>query len=193
MSVLQIRGLDPPSESLKIYTKKGDSGETSLFGGKRVSKNSIRIEAYGTVDELNSHLGFARTQNPTPSEDAALRRIQETLFVLGSDLAAPKGGNTERIGEEHVLELERSIDRMEKELPALKNFILPGGSPLGAQLHIARTVCRRAERLVTTLSVSEDLGPYPLKFLNRLSDLLFVMARHVNHSSGATETPWNPS
>lgn len=178
---------------MKIYTKKGDSGETSLFGGKRVSKNSIRIEAYGTVDELNSHLGFARTLNPTPSEDAALRRIQEILFVLGADLATPKGGNTKRIGEEHVLELESSIDRMENDLPALKNFILPGGSPLGAELHVARTVCRRAERLVTAVGLSEDLGPHPLKFLNRLSDLLFVMARHVNHSAGATETPWNPA
>ncbi len=178
---------------MKIYTKKGDSGETSLFGGKRVSKNSIRIETYGTVDELNSHLGFARTLHPTPSEDAVLRRIQEILFVLGADLATPKGGNIKRIGEEHVLELEHNIDRMEHDLPPLKNFILPGGSPLGAQLHIARTVCRRAERLVTAVSLSEDLGPYPLKFLNRLSDFLFVLARHVNHTAGATETPWNPA
>lgn len=178
---------------MKIYTKKGDSGETSLFGGKRISKSSVRIETYGTVDELNSHLGFARTLSPTPSEDVLLRRIQEILFILGADLATPKGGNTKRIAEEHVLELENSIDRMEQDLPALKNFILPGGSPLGAQLHIARTVCRRAERLVTALSTSEDLGPYPLKFLNRLSDFLFVMARHVNHSAGATETPWIPA
>lgn len=178
---------------MKIYTKKGDSGETSLFGGKRVSKNSIRIETYGTVDELNSHLGFARTLTQSPSDDASLRRIQEILFVLGADLATPKGGKIQRIGEDHVSEMEGSIDRMENDLPPLKNFILPGGSPLGAQLHIARTVCRRAERLVTALSQTEDLGPYPLKFLNRLSDLLFVMARHVNHSAGATETPWNPS
>ncbi|MEX1137861.1 MAG: cob(I)yrinic acid a,c-diamide adenosyltransferase [Bacteroidota bacterium] len=178
---------------MKIYTKKGDRGETSLFGGKRVSKNSIRIEAYGTVDELNSHLGFARTLNPSTSEDAALRRLQEVLFVLGADLATPMGGKTTRVAEEHVLELESTIDRLENDLPPLKNFILPGGSPLGAQLHVARTVCRRAERFVTALSQSEDLGPCPLKFLNRLSDLLFVMARHVNHSAGATETPWNPA
>ncbi|MEX2117213.1 MAG: cob(I)yrinic acid a,c-diamide adenosyltransferase [Bacteroidota bacterium] len=177
---------------MKIYTKKGDGGETSLFGGKRVPKNSIRIDAYGTVDELNSHLGFARTLNPSPSEDADLQRLQETLFVLGADLATPAGGKTKRIAEEDVSVLERSIDRLENDLPSLKNFILPGGSPLAAHLHIARTVCRRAERLVSALSRSEELSPYPLKFLNRLSDLLFVMARHANHVAGATEAPWNP-
>jgi cob(I)alamin adenosyltransferase len=178
---------------LKIYTKKGDSGETSLFGGKRVSKNSIRIEAYGTVDELNSHLGFARTLNPSPRTDADIQRLQETLFALGADLAAPAGGNVKRIAEDDVADLEQSIDRLEHELPPLRNFILPGGSPLAAYLHVARTVCRRAERLVTTLGESEELGPYPLKFLNRLSDLLFVMARHANQTAGGKETPWNPA
>ena len=178
---------------MKIYTKKGDSGETSLFGGKRVSKNSIRIEAYGTVDELNSHLGFARTLDPSPRMDADVQTLQEMLFVLGADLATPAGGTVKRITEDDVTALEQRIDALEPDLPALKNFILPGGSPLAAHLHIARTVCRRAERLVTALGESENLDPYPLKFLNRLSDLLFVMARHANRTSGKKDTPWKPS
>ena len=156
-----------------------------------MSKNSIRIEAYGTVDELNSHLGFARTLNPSAPEEVDLQYLQNVLFALGADLATPAGGKTKRIGEEDVSELEQRIDRMDHDLPPLKNFILPGGSPLAAQLHIARTVCRRAERLVTALSQSEEVGPYALKFLNRLSDLLFVMARHANHNAGEKETPWN--
>ncbi len=158
-----------------------------------MSKNSMRLEAYGTVDELNSHLGFALTLDPSPTTDADIQKLQETLFTLGADLATPAGGKVKRISEVDIAALEQSIDRLEQELPPLKNFILPGGSPRAAYLHVARTVCRRAERLVTALGESEDLGPYPLKFLNRLSDLLFVMARHANQIAGGKETPWNPA
>ena len=179
---------------MKIYTKTGDKGETSLFGGKRVPKDSLRIETYGTVDELNAHLGLARSFSPSADLDVILKRIQELLFVLGAELASPGAEKPDgaRIGDADVGEMEQLIDESEKSLTPLRNFILPGGSQLGSQLHVARTVCRRAERLLTTLAREAPLNPTALTFLNRLSDLLFVLARRANRDGGATETLWKP-
>lgn len=176
---------------MKIYTKMGDSGETSLFGGGRVPKNSPRIEVYGTIDELNSHLGVVRAQRPSPELDAVLTMIQERLFVLGAQLASPKEG-TVKIADSDVAELESAIDRLETALPPLKAFILPGGGRVGSALHVARTVCRRAERLAVALDRIDRLEPSIIRFLNRLSDLLFVMARHANRTDKVAETPWSP-
>jgi cob(I)alamin adenosyltransferase len=179
---------------MKIYTRKGDSGETSLFGGTRLTKDSLRIEAYGSVDELNSILGVARAFKPSQDIDRILEAIQNDLFVLGADLATPqnkKGTKIKRISQLHVDELEKTIDRLESVLQPLASFILPGGSMLGAQLHVARTVCRRAERLVVRLAKKERIGEMPVKYLNRLSDLLFVLARYANKVAGAEETQWN--
>jgi cob(I)alamin adenosyltransferase len=178
---------------VKIYTKTGDEGETSLFGGKRVAKSSLRIEAYGTVDELNSHLGLARALVLPKEIDEELLRLQTELFTLGADLATPLSETTShiaRIDETNVARLERVIDRLDEQMPPLKNFILPSGTPIAAQLHIARTVCRRAERAVDALGREEPLGALPLMYLNRLADLLFVLARYVNHCAGVSETPW---
>jgi cob(I)alamin adenosyltransferase len=178
---------------VKIYTKTGDKGLTSLFGGKRVAKNTPRIEAYGTVDELNSHLGFARSLGPSPELDAILLKIQHQLFTLGADLATPKGKKNDRvkrIQQTDVVALEETIDEIQMRLEPLKAFILPGGSQVGAQLHVARTVCRRAERLVATLTCKKDASVHVLIYLNRLSDLFFVLARRVNALSKATETQW---
>lgn len=178
---------------MKIYTKTGDKGETSLFGGKRVAKSSLRIEAYGTVDELNSHLGFARALVPPKEIDEELLLLQTELFTLGADLAAPLAETTShiaRIDEPNVVRLESVIDKLDEQLPPLKNFILPSGTPAAVQLHIARTVCRRAERTVDALGREEPLGALPLMYLNRLADLLFVLARYVNHCAGVPETPW---
>lgn len=181
---------------MKIYTRKGDSGETSLFGGQRVSKDALRIEAYGSVDELNSVLGVVRAMKPTDEIDALVRQLQEELFVLGADLATPSDGqnkNIPRIEQRHIDFLERQIDRMDGQLTPLTTFILPGGSPIGAQLHVARTVCRRAERLTVRLSKKETVNALTVVYLNRLSDLLFVLARYANKIDGANETPWSPS
>jgi len=176
---------------VKIYTRTGDRGETSLFGGGRVPKNAPRIEAYGTIDELNSHLGVVRAQGPSPDLDAPLARIQEQLFVLGAQLAATRA-ETVKIADRDVAELESAIDRLEADLPPLKTFILPGGGRVGSALHVARTVCRRAERLVVALDQTERLDPSIIVFLNRLSDLLFVMARHANRTDKVPESPWSP-
>jgi cob(I)alamin adenosyltransferase len=178
---------------MKIYTKTGDGGETSLFGGKRVRKDDVRIDAYGCVDELNSCIGIVRSLRPAHDVDGILLEIQNDLFVLGSDLATPetkKDAAVPRIGRTDVERLERHIDRLEEHLEPLKSFILPGGSSIAAQLHLARTVCRRAERLVVKLSNREPIGATPLVFLNRLSDLLFVIARFANDSTGSPETHW---
>jgi cob(I)alamin adenosyltransferase len=180
---------------MKIYTKTGDTGETSLFGGQRVPKDALRIDAYGTVDELNSLLGVVRSLNPHQEIDAILRRLQDDLFVLGADLATPvekSSGKIPRIEPGHSENLERIIDSLESSLQPLTSFILPGGSSVGAQLQAARTVCRRAERLVVRLSREEKIGPLPLVYLNRLSDLLFVLSRYANHLDGVKETPWAP-
>jgi cob(I)alamin adenosyltransferase len=178
---------------MKIYTKTGDGGETSLFGGARVSKDDTRIEAYGCVDELNSCLGIVRSLRPSQDLDGILLELQNDLFVLGADLATPAGSVTApvpRIAQADAERLEHHIDRLEERLEPLKSFVLPGGCALAAQVHQARTVCRRAERLVVRLSKVEAIGPAPLMFLNRLSDLLFVMARFANLQAETPETPW---
>jgi cob(I)alamin adenosyltransferase len=179
---------------MKIYTKTGDSGTTSLFGGKRVPKNSPLIEAYGTVDELNSQLGYVRSLQPSPEIDDILARIQHKLFTLGADLATPmakKSNRIKRIKKTDVVALEETIDQIQARLEPLKAFILPGGSQVGAQLHVARTICRRAERLVATLTCKKDASVHALVYLNRLSDLFFVLARRANALAKETETLWN--
>jgi cob(I)alamin adenosyltransferase len=179
---------------MNIYTRKGDSGNTSLYGGERVSKHSDRIEAYGTVDELNSILGIALTQEPANRTKEILVRLQQELFILGADLATPAGSKTriDRIQHKDIKHLESFIDELEDYLPPLKNFILPGGSRCGATLHLARTVCRRAERAAVTCTKTENhqISTESIIYLNRFSDLLFVLARYENHQSGAEETPW---
>jgi len=178
---------------MKIYTKTGDTGDTSLYGGKRVPKHSVRIDAYGTVDELNAQLGVVRALTPAADVDTLLEQIQNQLFVLGADLAAPfdpASSNLKRIQQNEIQFLEEIIDRMDAQLDPLTSFILPGGSPVGAQLHSARTVCRRAERFVDALGRKEEIGKFPLVYLSRLADLLFVVARYVNAQAGIEETRW---
>ena len=173
---------------MKIYTKTGDTGDTSLFGGKRVPKSALRIESYGTVDELNALLGVVRALRPPAEMDNLLEKIQNQLFVLGADLAAPFDSvpsNTQRIREVEIQTLEEIIDRLDASLEPLRSFIVPGGSLVSAQIHAARTVCRRAERFV------DALGKLPLMYLNRLADLLFVAARYMNKLAGMEETKWS--
>jgi cob(I)alamin adenosyltransferase len=179
----------------RVYTKTGDDGTTGLGSGARIAKDSPRIEAYGTVDELNSQIGVALAAGVCDSVAAALRTIQNELFHLGSDLCIPeedkKRTPVPRIEERHVLALETLMDRLSKELSPLENFILPGGSPAPAALHVARTVCRRAERRVLSLSRRESIGAQVIPYLNRLSDALFVMARYENKQSGSADTLWD--
>jgi cob(I)alamin adenosyltransferase len=178
---------------MKIYTKTGDDGTTSLFSGGRVSKTHLRVEAYGTVDELNSILGVARAHQPNSQTDAWLAQIQRQLFNLGADLATPLDAKSDwvvRMDAETVLWLENGIDEMTAELPELKHFILPGGSAAAAQLHVARTVCRRAERLIVGLQTQEPIGDHVLNYLNRLSDFLFTLARWENMQTGIPEDKW---
>jgi cob(I)alamin adenosyltransferase len=185
----------------RVYTRTGDRGETALVGGRRVPKNSPRIEAYGTIDELNAWLGLARVENaqrPGDGEavrwlDDLLRRLQNELFDLGSELATPAEAAYEgmyRVGDQEVKELERLIDRCQKEVGPLKSFVLPGGGRVGATLHLARTVCRRAEREIFRLSRVETIGEAPLRYVNRLSDLLFVLSRWVAKQLGEPEHLW---
>jgi len=178
---------------MKIYTKTGDKGETGLFGAGRVSKNSLRIEAYGSVDELNSFIGLAITEAKEEVVKTQLTRIQNLLFVVGGDLAAP--GESERlqiprIVEENYLEIEGFIDAISEQLEELKYFILPGGTKSAALLHIARTVCRRAERQVVALKKGEEINENIVIFLNRISDLLFVLARYENKSAHKADIKW---
>lgn len=179
---------------MKIYTKQGDEGKTSLYGGDRVSKSSLRIDAYGTVDELNSWIGLALSFGLSEKGTNTLTTIQDHLFILGADLATPSSAKAriERLGEPHVQLVENFIDEIEQELPALKNFVLPGGAKAGAHLHVARTICRRAERAVVKCSKEEEISAVALKYLNRLSDLLFVTARFENKQSESSETLWEP-
>lgn len=182
---------------MRIYTGGGDRGETGLFGGGRVKKDDLRVEAYGAVDELNASLGLARTSGLPGDLDALLARIQDELFALGADLATPPDANVRadrvvRLKADAAKALEPEIDRLEATLPPLRTFILPGGSPGGAALHLARTVCRRAERRVVTLSQKGGVSAETIVYLNRLSDLLFVMARSANVRAGVAEAPWNP-
>jgi cob(I)alamin adenosyltransferase len=179
---------------MKIYTKTGDAGETSLFDQTRVLKSDARVDAYGEVDELNACLGLARAAGVDAEIAAEIERLQKDLFALGARLADPSMKIAARvtkaaITEAHIERLEQTIDRWEKELPPLKRFILPGGSLAGAALHLARTVCRRAERRAVALGV-EEVDRLVLMYLNRLSDFLFVIARVVNHRSRAPETEW---
>ena len=181
---------------MKIYTKTGDEGLTGLLGPGRFPKDGSRFEAYGTVDELNATIGVARASAPDPDADRMLAKIQEDLFVLGAALADPDPGGRfhNRVEPELASNLERWIDELETVLPPLTSFLLPGGSPAAANLHLARTTCRRAERHVVSLTrdQAETGVPTPiLIYLNRLSDFLFVLARAVNRRAGIAETPWN--
>ena len=179
--------------NVKIYTKTGDQGDTTLFGGQRVPKDALRIEAYGTVDELNSVLGLVRADNLPSDVDAVLEQVQNDLFALGADLATPRliqKKEVRRIEPRDVHTLEKQIDRFERSLKPLRSFVLPGGSPTAARLHLARTVCRRAERIVVRLSRNEDIGEGGIMFLNRLSDLLFVIARILARGDGREEAQW---
>lgn len=175
---------------MKIYTRTGDRGETSLFGGTRVAKNDPRIEAYGTIDELNSFLGVARAAWPDSVIDAELEQVQSDLFDAGAHLASPGTSRFGGIGSDRIESLERGIDTMEAELAPLKNFILPGGSPAAAHLHVARAVCRRAERLVVALHDDSAPTQSTIAFLNRLSDYLFVAARFANRRAGVEDVVW---
>ena len=179
---------------MKIYTKTGDAGETSLFDNTRVSKADARVDAYGEVDELNACLGTARAAGLDAELGAVLEAIERDLFALGARLADPSSRIAERvtkaaIAPADVERLEQTIDRLEAEMPPLRRFILPGGAPAGAFLHLARTVCRRAERRVISLG-PDAVEPILLVYLNRLSDLLFVMARAANHRARMPETEW---
>lgn len=179
---------------MKIYTKTGDSGTTALFAGGRVPKHHLRVEAYGTIDELNSLLGVVRAQRPSQQTDAWLETAQNQLFHLGADLATPpsaKSNRVARISKDEISWLEASIDEMTDQLPPLRNFVLPGGSPAGAQLQVARAVCRRAERIMTALDESAEVGPDALAYVNRLSDWLFMLARYENMRAGESETKWS--
>jgi len=180
----------------RIYTRGGDKGETSLGDGSRVPKQSLRVEAYGTVDEANAAIGLARLHTGgDPDADAMLGRIQNDLFDLGADLCTPEDGRRAagalRIVAAQVRRLEREIDAMNRELTPLESFILPGGSPAAAHLHLARTIVRRAERLVCALAADEPVNPEAVKYLNRLSDHLFVLGRRLNRN-GADDVLWRP-
>jgi cob(I)alamin adenosyltransferase len=181
---------------MKIYTKTGDKGETGLFGGERVPKNSLRIEAYGTIDELNSFIGLAITEVKSAEVKNLLEIIQNELFTVGSDLAAPYNETNEknkisRVPEEFYINVEKAIDKFEAELQPLKNFILPGGIKSASLLHICRTICRRAERNVVALNNSVKIDDNIIIFLNRLSDLFFVLARYENHLAGIPDVKWH--
>lgn len=175
---------------MKIYTKTGDLGVTSLFGGARVPKSDGRISAYGTVDELSSHLGVVRT-TPIPADvDAILHQVQIDLFEIGAHLASPGTSRFPGVQSSRIEDLERAIDAMERELAPLTTFILPGGSSSAAHLHVARTVCRRAERLVVTLRDESAATLSTVAYLNRLSDYLFVAARFANKRADVEDVPW---
>ncbi|WP_420454819.1 cob(I)yrinic acid a,c-diamide adenosyltransferase [Rubrivirga sp.] len=189
---------------MKVYTRTGDDGTTALFGGGRVAKSHPRIAAYGTVDEANAALGMARAALAAAADDAPsaddlradvlLGRLQNELFVLGGDLASPGDVSypVPRIEAHHVSALEGDIDALTADLPPLKHFVLPGGTPAAAALHLGRTVARRAERLVVETAALEEVSVEALHYLNRLSDLLFTLSRWVNHQAGVEEPVWAP-
>lgn len=188
---------------MRIYTRTGDQGETGLFGGQRLSKSHPRVAAYGEVDELNAHLGLCASLCADPDLSVLLARIQSDLFVLGGDVAFPRddgdpasealASRVPRVTEGMAAYLESEIDRLELELEPLRNFILPGGTELASRMHLARAVCRRAERAVVGASGREVVNPDGVVYLNRLSDLLFVLARVVNRRAGQVETVWMPT
>jgi cob(I)alamin adenosyltransferase len=179
---------------MKIYTKTGDKGQTGLFGGARVSKADPRVDAYGEVDELNCAIGAARAHCADARADAMLHELQSELFALGAELACTPGKNVDvgvaLLTDLEIERLEHTIDELEQDLPPLKTFILPGGSPEAAALHLARATCRRAERKLVALAASEPVRPEVLRYLNRLSDLLFVAARHANFRAKVADVPW---
>lgn len=182
---------------MKIYTKTGDKGETGLFGGERVSKHSTRLDAYGTVDELNSFLGLAILEVDNQEIKSIIKEIQQKLFVVGSDLATPQTEKNQKLKitrtpDEYIDETEKLIDKFESQLDELKNFILPGGSKGSALLHICRTIARRAEREIVALKNTEEIGNNIVIFLNRLSDLFFVLSRFENKYSNIPDTKWIP-
>lgn len=180
---------------MKIYTKTGDSGQTSLLGGKRVSKAHLRIEAYGTVDELNAYVGMVRDQEVNASRAPFLKEIQDRLFTIGADLAtAPDAAKVKKpdLHEEDVMQLEGAMDEMDAVLPPLKHFVLPGGHPVVSFCHLARTVCRRAERACIALAEEESVNPLVITYINRLSDYFFVLGRMNAQELGVEEVTWNP-
>ena len=195
---------DPRVAIKRVYTRRGDQGETGLAGGQRVPKDAVRIEAYGTVDELNAFIGVARetaaelaSRHPAMAEmDAILRRVQHELFNAGSilaTLAEDVHARQARVTDTEIAQLEAEIDRMNAELPALRSFVLPGGCRLNAELHVCRTVCRRAERICVTLAREQDVDGAIVRYLNRLSDALFVWSRWVSHTLGVAEILWEPN
>jgi cob(I)alamin adenosyltransferase len=181
---------------MKIYTRTGDAGETGLFGGARVAKTDLRVEAYGSVDEANAAIGVARAAGVSPSADRLLQTIQDELFTVGAELACAPGKEAklrlELVDDAATERQEHAMDELEATLPPLKTFVLPGGTPGAAGLHLARTIARRAERAVLSANAESPLRPEILRYLNRLSDLLFVMARAENHVSGVADVPWKP-
>ena len=183
---------------MRIYTRSGDDGTTGLFGGGRVGKDDPRVRAYGAVDETNAHLGAARAALPNDAElDALLARLQHALFTVGADLATPLDAAARThltpVTDAHVTELERAIDEWDAQSPPLTAFVLPGGHPAAAALHVARAVVRRAERDTVAAARDEDLNPAAARWLNRCSDLLFVVARAANVRTRTAETRWDPS
>ena len=181
----------------KIYTKTGDDGTTGLVGGTRVKKYNVRLEAYGTVDELNAVVGVVRSLGLSEDDNKILIHIQNKLFNIGSRLASDKKGDEITaelaIQEDDILFLEKAIDRFEEDLPELTQFILPGGEPKAAQCHVARTVCRRAERRILEFAEQNTVQPELIKFINRLSDFFFVFARKLTADNGSVEIPWKHS
>jgi cob(I)alamin adenosyltransferase len=180
---------------MKIYTKTGDKGKTSLFGGKRVPKHDLRIDAYGTVDELNSYIGLIRDQDIDKSSIEILIEIQDRLFTLGSILATEPGNTKVKVPQlklEDIVLLENEIDKMNEHLPEMRSFVLPGGHTTVSYCHITRCVCRRAERLISHLSELEKVDEMVLQYLNRLSDYLFVLARKIVVDKAVDEVPWKP-
>lgn len=180
---------------MKIYTKTGDKGQTSLLGGTRVPKHHIRIEAYGTVDELNSYIGLIRDQNIDQHSINTLLEIQDRLFTMGSSLASDPEKSKVKIPElkeEDITFLEKEIDKMDEQLPEMKSFVLPGGHTTVSYCHIARCVCRRAERITIQLSENSAVNELVIKYLNRLSDYLFTLSRKLSHDLNVKEMPWQP-
>ncbi len=180
---------------MKIYTRKGDAGQTGIWGGIRLGKDDLRVEAIGAVDECNAAIGVALAQGLPGRVAVLMRQVQSALFVVGSDLMAPDrsgpGASLPRVSDDDAARLEQAIDELGAELPALRNFIIPGGTQAAAQLHLARTVCRRAERRVTSLATRGDpVSSSVQAYLNRLSDLLFIAARYLNHTAGAGDVIW---
>lgn len=180
---------------MKIYTKTGDKGTTALFGGKRVSKADLRIETYGTVDELNSYVGLVRDQPVNQARKNILVEVQDRLFTIGSILATEPGNTKVKVPSlslEDITLLEKEIDVMDASLPPMKSFVLPGGHQAVSICHVARTVCRRAERLVIALDAQEKIDALVIQYLNRLSDYLFMLSRKMSAELNAEETPWKP-